>query len=582
MEAVFLHILNISISAGWFILAVILLRLILKKAPRWITVLAWGLVGIRLICPISLESVLSLIPSAETVPGDILYSPIPTIQTGFGALNNAVNPIISETFGPSVENGANPMQTIVLVASVAWIVGVVLMLGYTMVSYWRLRKRVSEAVLLKDNIWVCDHVDTPFILGIIKPRIYLPSAMVQDDVQYVIAHEKNHLHRKDHWWKPLGFLLLSVYWFNPLVWVGYVLLCRDIEFACDEKVLAELGPEIKKSYSETLINCSIPRRALSACPLAFGESDVKQRIQFVLHYKKPGFWVVIGAVVACVAVAICFLTNPKTGDDSNNPIEFTYEICPVERSGNNYGSMVDIGGVPPKANVSSIQALPTVKITSVTELKKFKATLQPTMNFDLSFWDTMTFNEIVKSCNDAYFREKTLILVYTTATAYSARYLPAYVTRNGNTLSVGITESTMGWGDSPTQAGWLICISVPNEAVKKIDVIDARMHDRVYTNDVQLLRTYVYVDTFSSRKPTIVLQNNGTFSFVFTSYVPSNNYDASGSYYWLNDRVTLKTYDGNYTYHFDVVDGNLVFDGDASSGMVWFSDIVNGAVFRQQ
>lgn len=322
MDAVFLKILNMSITASWIALAVIAVRLLLKKAPKWITVLMWGLVGIRLICPFSLESIFSLIPSAETVPGDILYTNTPTIHSGVEAINSVVNPIILDSLAPAVGASVNPIQIIAFAASAIWIVGIVAMSIYTVVSYIRIQRKVKEAVPYQDNIRLCDHVDTPFILGVMRPKIYLPSAMSEQDMKYVIAHENTHLKRHDHWWKPLGFLLLTVYWFNPILWAAYVLLCRDIELACDEKVIQDMGAENKKPYSIALINCSVPRRMIAACPLAFGEVGVKERVKSVLNYRKPAFWIIAAAMIAGIVLAVCFLTNPvespEFGMDGNN------------------------------------------------------------------------------------------------------------------------------------------------------------------------------------------------------------------------------------------------------------------------
>ena len=317
MEAIFLKILNMSITASWLVLAIVILRLILKKAPKAISVFMWAVVGVRLICPFSFESILSLIPSAETVPQDSIYSEAPAIHSGVPIFNSTVNPIISESLAPEVGASVNPMQIIAFVASVVWIVGIVAMLLYTVISYFRIHRKVREAVPYQDNIWLCDHIDTPFILGVIRPRIYLPSNMNEQDIEYVIAHEKAHLKRHDHWWKPLGFLLLTVYWFNPILWIAYILLCKDIELACDEKVIKDMGTEIKKPYSEALINCSVPRKMISACPLAFGEVGVKGRVKSVLNYKKPAFWIIVVAVIACIALSVGFLTNPATKLDTN-------------------------------------------------------------------------------------------------------------------------------------------------------------------------------------------------------------------------------------------------------------------------
>lgn len=310
MEEVFLKLLNMSITAGWLILAVIVLRFCLKKAPKAIAVILWALVGVRLICPFSLESIFSIIPSAETVPSDILYSETPAIQSGIRIFNAAVNPILSETMAPAAGDSANPMQIVVWTASVIWAVGMAAMLVYTFISSFRIYRKVREATPLRENILLCDRISTPFILGIIRPRIFLPSAVREQDLVYVIAHEKAHLQRHDHLWKPLGFLLLTVYWFHPLIWVAYLLLCRDIEFACDEKVIREMGLEIKKNYADALINCSIPRRMIAACPLAFGEVSVKERVKNILHYRKPALFIVVAAAIACMITAVCLLTNP--------------------------------------------------------------------------------------------------------------------------------------------------------------------------------------------------------------------------------------------------------------------------------
>lgn len=311
MSELFIKLLNMSISAGWLVLAVILIRFCIKRAPRWITVVMWALVGVRLICPISLESDFSLIPSAETVPQNIVYADAPTIHTGIGAVNSAVNPVISESFAPTPGDSVNPLGVLTEVAGYLWALGVLIMLIYTLFSFISIKRRVREAVPHEGRIMLCDHVKSPFILGLIRPRIYLPSDISAADMKYVTAHEKAHLRRGDHLWKPLGFLLLTLYWFNPLMWVAYILLCRDIETACDERVLKKMGDGAKAPYSEALINCSVPRRVIAACPLAFGEVGVKSRIKSVLSYKKPAFWVIVIALLLCVVLAICFLTNPK-------------------------------------------------------------------------------------------------------------------------------------------------------------------------------------------------------------------------------------------------------------------------------
>ena len=312
MNELFLKIINMSISASWLILAVLILRLVLKKAPKWVNVLLWGIVAVRLICPLSFESALSLIPSSETIPLDIEMAAKPTIDSGVPAINSVVNPVLSSFAPPQhVLTSANPLQIWIPILNIIWLIGVGALLLYTAVSYWRLCRKVDTAVRYKGNIFQSENVSSPFVLGIIKPRIYLPFNMNGQDLEHVVAHEQAHIRRKDHWWKPLGFLLLTIHWFNPLMWLAYVLLCRDIELACDEKVIKELGNEQRADYMQALVACSVNRRMIAACPLAFGEVGVKERVKSVMNYKKPAFWVIIIAVIICVGVAACFLTNPK-------------------------------------------------------------------------------------------------------------------------------------------------------------------------------------------------------------------------------------------------------------------------------
>ena len=311
MNELFLKIINMSISASWLVLAVLILRFVLKKALKWINVLLWGIVAIRLICPFSFESTLSLIPSAETIPLNIGMDTTPTINSGISAINNAVNPIISQSNTPMAGASVNLLQITIGIYEYIWIFGMIALALYTAISYWRLRRKVDTAVRYKDNIFQSENVSFPFVLGIIKPRIYLPFKMNGQYLEYVVAHEQAHICRKDHWWKPLGFLLLMIHWFNPLMWLAYVLLCRDIELACDEKVIKELGNEQRGDYTQALVACSVNRRMIAACPLAFGEVSVKERVKSVMNYKKPAFWVIIISVIVCVGVAVCFLTNPK-------------------------------------------------------------------------------------------------------------------------------------------------------------------------------------------------------------------------------------------------------------------------------
>ena len=312
MSGIFLKLLNLSISASWLVLTVLALRMVLRRAPKWVNVLLWGMVALRLVLPFSIESALSLIPSAETVSPEVVrFDPAPTITSGVTIIDNAVNPSLSESFAAAPLASVNPLYVWTYLAGWVWLIGLTAMLLYALVSYLRLRRRVSASIPLRENIYVCDEVPSPFILGIVHPCIYLPSALDEAQRGSVLSHERAHLARRDHWWKPLGFALLAVYWFNPLLWLAYTLLCRDIELACDERVLRGMDAGQIKDYSSALLACSVPRRMIAACPLAFGEVGVGARVKNALRYKKPAFWVVAASVIVCIVVAVCFLTNPE-------------------------------------------------------------------------------------------------------------------------------------------------------------------------------------------------------------------------------------------------------------------------------
>ena len=363
MSGIFLKILNMSIAAGWMILAVVLMRGILRKAPKWTICLLWAIVAVRLILPFSFESRFSLVPSAETIPQNITEQQEPAINTGISIINEAINPIIADNFAPTkptdtqskdsvkqdvpempanqihtespapavpegpkkadVPTIINPLQRVLKTASVIWLAGVIAMLIYALISYLRIRKTVAMSVPAGDRyeeilpagirIRVGDEVKSPFILGIFRPVVYVPFAVDGESLNYVLQHEAAHLKRRDHWWKPLGFLLLAVYWFNPLCWLAYILLCRDIEVACDEKVIRDMDKYSKAAYSNALLDCNYSRQKIAVCPLAFGEVGVKQRIKGILNYKKPAFWSILIALIACVVVTVCLLTDPVSG-----------------------------------------------------------------------------------------------------------------------------------------------------------------------------------------------------------------------------------------------------------------------------
>lgn len=324
MEMIFLNVFNRSLAAGWLILAVIVVRLLLKKAPRRLSCVLWAVVAVRLLCPFFPASPFSLIPSRETISAEVVrFAPAPAIDSGIPALNEALNPMIGERFAPAPGTSVNPLYIWTAVAGIVWLVGVAVMAGYALLGSLRMRSVVREAVPLEsgaalpDNVWLCDAVRSPFILGIVRPKIYLPSGITREQMLCILAHEQAHVERLDHCLKPFGWLLLSVYWFHPLVWIAYMLFCRDLELACDEKVVGGMDLDGRKAYSHALLACSLQRKMIFSYPLAFGEIGVRERVKGILHYRKPAGWLAAVAVLACAAVAVCFLTDPKEkADDS--------------------------------------------------------------------------------------------------------------------------------------------------------------------------------------------------------------------------------------------------------------------------
>lgn len=312
MDDVFLKLVNLSISASWLILAVLVLRVVLKKAPKWVMPLLWGVVALRLVCLFSIESALSLIPSAETIPSEIVTETREPVLYEQATLDIVTNPTLPSAAEVPVGVSRQQAQVDFNIYSVLWLAGMAALLVHALVSAGKLKRKLATAILLRDNIYESEFVDSPFVFGVVKPNIYLPMHMDEGTAAYVIAHERAHLARRDHWWKVLGYLVLALHWFNPLVWVAYILFCRDIELACDEKVVKGLDGAARADYSQALLSCAAPGRAVAACPLAFGEGNIKTRVKSALHYKKPAFWVAAAAVLAVVIVAVCFLTNPKS------------------------------------------------------------------------------------------------------------------------------------------------------------------------------------------------------------------------------------------------------------------------------
>ena len=312
---IFLKVLNMSITAGWFLLAVLGIRLIFRRMPRWTICFLWGAAAIRLICPFFVESRFSILPGMEpiktsaVVEGEV-QNYIPSIDMHLSIVENTINPILTESFAYNESESAAPLQIVTYVAGMAWACGMILLTICAVISMIKLHRLVREAICVKDNIHICDAVKSPFILGMIRPRVYLSSALNEKETDYILAHEAAHLARKDHWWKLLGYLLLCIHWFNPLCWAAYATFCKDIELACDERVIRSMTIHEKKEYSKVLLSCTRQRSLIMVCPLAFGEVGIKERVKAILNYKKPTLWIMITAVAVFAISAICFLTDP--------------------------------------------------------------------------------------------------------------------------------------------------------------------------------------------------------------------------------------------------------------------------------
>ena len=403
MQNVFLELVKLSLIGSLFAAAVMLVRLVFRKAPKWLFCILWGVVALRLICPISIESDMSLVPD-RLASGQIFANvgneyigDVDIIYESNAGYSNAIEagrqPIFSDdgyfvvTEKDSLEAPQTVAETVYPFLSWIWLTGVVLMLTYTAVSYFLLRKKMEEATQLRNNIWQCEQVDSPFVLGFIKPRIYLPYAITDSDMVNVIAHEQAHIQRKDHLWKPIGFLLLSIHWFNPVLWLAYILLCRDIEAACDEKVIKHMEKDEMRAYSTALLHCSVHRRRIAACPLAFGEVGVKERIKRVMNYKKPAFWIIIAAVVACSVAVVCFFTNPSNSSRAlPNIHSHAYVVEEVTYENGMYSFSVIVGENTPVYRVAEDMTLASQKEVSETgqwaELGKLEEITLTKENFD--------------------------------------------------------------------------------------------------------------------------------------------------------------------------------------------------------
>lgn len=312
MSEIFLAILNRSLTASYVILFLVLIRLPLKKAPKVISYALWSVVAFRLIIPFSFESIFSILPrnlNITTIPQDIVYQQNPQINSGIKSVNIFINEMLP---APTIGASVNPLQIYIEIGAYIWALGMMVLLVYSLISILLLRRQLKKIRLISDNIYEAENLKAPFVLGVVRPKIYLPVGLSVEDRSYILLHEQIHIHRCDHIIKPFAFLILSIHWFNPLVWIAFMLMSMDMEFSCDERVLKVLDIGIKKSYASSLLSLATERHMLNGSHLAFGEGNVKWRIKNVLNYKKPKFWIVFISVIVAVTACFGLIANPQT------------------------------------------------------------------------------------------------------------------------------------------------------------------------------------------------------------------------------------------------------------------------------
>ena len=338
----FLGVLNMSITASYVIVLVIIVRLLLKKAPKVFSYGLWSIVLFRLVCPISFPSALSFFrllhqsSKLEYVPIDLGLMGQPQVDLGIAPINNAVNgslPAAATTVGASV----NPMQIQLAIFSMLWMLGLACLIIYSTMSFLAFKRKIQTAIRIEDNIYECEGINTPFVIGIIKPKIYLPLGLSQSERSYVLKHEQTHIRRFDYLLKPLAYFVLCIHWFNPLVWISFLLMSRDMEMSCDESVLKSMGTDIKKEYSSSLLNFAAGKRLISGSPLAFGEVNAKSRIQNVLNYHRPPMWLAVTTIVLLLVMGIGLISNPeaqtKLTDQEKSAIASTWAEALKTRDG---------------------------------------------------------------------------------------------------------------------------------------------------------------------------------------------------------------------------------------------------------
>ena len=588
MSESFLHVVNLNISASWLILSVLVLRMVLSRSPKWVRVLLWGLVGVRLVCLFSLKSAWSLIPSAQTISPTILTDPTPTIHTGFPTLNQTINPVLSQATATGPEAAPNLLEIWIPVLAVLWVMGAAALLGYAAIRYLRLYQMVQEGVQIQPHIFQCQRVSSPFVMGVFRPRIYLPYGLDDATRSAVIAHEQAHIQRRDHWWKLLGYVLLCVHWFNPLMWVAYVLLCRDIELACDEKVVKSLSREERADYSQALLTCSVHHVTLAACPLAFGEVGVKQRVKAVLRYRRPTLLVITASVLVCALVGVCFLSNPLTsrkfpmqGTSISDlaPQQMVDQIADI--AGLNDGSVLCVNADQFELLLTSdfqFQGDGAIRFFYVQQQQTHSAQLRLFVDEGQYFvtspqvwpWQTSIYNLQIYLEALKYLPQEEIRRLSPEADGYMVVQTEEGIP-DGSERSITYTNQGAGSID-----GWYLHLAIQpmhKDGSGGYQGSGAEIIHLFYGDESRTtLATYVGTDTPGTLaandsptgldSPYLHLGSDGTFCWSPSILM---SYAATGPYEQTQDTVTLYTNEGRFAYVFRKEDDTLIYDPDAST-----------------
>ncbi len=529
MDVGFLNHINISITASYIALAVILFRFLLKKAPKKYTCILWLLVAFRLILPNSdnmfiFTSIFSLIPSTEVLPNTLIDNTSPqfNINVGVEQIDKRINAFLDNRYAEGVTVPANTGSSLMNILGFVWIIVCIGILIYAVGSYIYLHRKTRASICVKGNTFICDYISTPFILGMVRPRILLPSALSEEESQYILAHEKAHLKRLDYVWKPIGLLLLAVHWFNPIMWISYILFCRDIELACDEYLIKNMNAEDKKTYSTVLLKFSIPKKLLSAYPLAFGEIGIRERIKAVFQYKKPAVITSILAVILCIVTALCFLANPK----KTTLIEEVDEL----QSSDIYSIDLDDGNVfSTTENESYIE-------TIMDELNEIEMGRIPfkTEKFNVEF--------------------KTIVLYDSDSKSYeSIDESDKYWEFNFN------SECNEVWIGNGKNFSAIYKIYNPEKVIQLFESIEK--NNNIKSNPY---KKYVYSDSENElTQPRIILfEQDHSFQFLYSLLSSYLNW---GYYEIKDDNLILRTDDGKYIYSFKIEENGLIFDAENST-----------------